>query len=116
MGVTYGLPSATPADVWSYGVRRLGVPTPIDIRLDGGTTQLLTEGTYIAAPMDDAYAAENWGSMHLEVLAGGAWRNFTVSDATRTFGSIFHSDGVSLRAANSLPAAQFTRLVGVKLG
>ena len=121
MGVTYGLPSATPADVWTYAARLLTPPNtaPVDIRLNGGTTQLLPIGWYTAFPTSDAYnpvLAWDISGLHLEIFTGAAWQNWTpATEATFGFGPTFYSDGTNMRAANAAAAGTWLRLVGVRV-
>lgn len=133
----------TPADVWAYVTRvltnfpdaasytaaraafldvavssRLGkTPELIDIRLNGGTTQLLAVGIYICCHTSDAYAEADAAQAagHLENFSGGAWNNWASSTPSTGQPKIIYSDGTNWRFANGAAAGTWLRFVGVRL-
>ena len=88
---------------------------PIDIRVDGGETQVLEAGLYTVNFMNDVYVggqcAANSG--HLEAYLGGNWENYITTDADDNI-STFWADGNTVRYANGSAPGTFTRLVGVR--
>lgn len=110
--------TALPLDVWALPGRTLsalfGHMLLIDIRLEGGTTQLLELGMYTVSTLNDDYTDADWATtrLHMEILAGGAWRNI-VADLPKRFLS-FICDGNTLRLANGAAVGTFYRMVGVR--
>jgi hypothetical protein len=95
-----------------------GTPELIDISIDGGTTQVLAVGFYVAKPMALNYTLGRWDTAggHLEIFAGGAWRNWTPIDSAATFQPLlFHSDGTNVRFANGAGAGTSYWLVGMRV-
>lgn len=109
MTVFYGIMSPAYPGNW--------VTEAIDIRLNGGTTQVLAKGLYNCIPYTDAYALTGWNNSfgHLQVLAGGVWRSFMAIAGFTISDGIFYSDGITLRFANGAAAGTWYRLVGVRM-
>ena len=115
--VTINQAGLSVADIWTLPRRTLsalfGHMLPVNIRLDGGTTQLLALGAYSVTPLTDIYGDSDWATtqIHCEILAGGAWRDI-LTDTPKRF-LTFNVDGNTLRVANGAGAGTFYRLVGV---
>lgn len=89
----------------------------IDIRLNGGTTQVLEKGMYNVTAINDAYSSQSWNVniAHIEIYLGGAWRNFKVDDDGGTNQvCIIYSDGINIRFANAAAPGTYHRLVGIR--
>lgn len=88
-----------------------------DIRLEGGTTQILQAGLWTVVPMTDVYVVSHFlaAGMHLEIYDGVVWRDWSVVAAAQA-GVVVTvlTDGTLIRAANGQVPASFVRLVGVR--
>lgn len=110
------------AAVWAYPMRLLTNLFPhlllYDIRLDGGTTQLLEFGLYTLVAQTDAYGDSSFGvaKMHIEFYDGAAWHNYATYDGVTGSGVPMPllCDGNNLRAANGAGAGTWYRLIGVR--
>lgn len=88
---------------------------PIDIRLDGGETQILEPGLYTVNHMSDIYANEYFMNSkgHIEIFKSAAWHDW-IKTATGSGVVIFWADGSTLRFANGFAPGTFYRLIGVR--
>lgn len=90
----------------------------IDIRLDGGETQVLEAGLYTVKHCDDAYAnlnlAFNPNFGHIELYIGAAWRDYLIDLNPDEGLATFWADGVITRFANGAAPGTFYRLIGVR--
>lgn len=106
------------AGVWSYVGRWLTDLFPhlllYDIRLDGGTTQVLESGLYTLVPMTDVYVVTtfNVAAMHVEMYNGVAWKDYLITGIA--IPTTFLCDGTNFRAANGAAAGTWYRLEGVR--
>ena len=102
MGVTYGLPSATPADIWSYGVRNLTmIPVYASAALGAGANLVPAAGRVIIHGGNTSTATfEIWSTV---TAAWQPLRNDINTAAVGTGQNVWASlnaircDGVSIR-------------------